>query len=80
MWRSLAITQESLGPEHQEVGKVLRNLAELYEEQANFSEADRLYKWGLDLTEHALGSEHPEVAQLMAQYAALQKKMLEGES
>jgi hypothetical protein len=58
------------------VPKALLNLAELYEESENFSEAHRLCKWGLDVSEH-VGVDHPDVAELMEQYAALQKKMRE---
>jgi hypothetical protein len=64
-----------MGPEHPSVGKALRHLAELYEEKENFVEANRLYKWGIDVSGHALGKEHPDVAELMTQYTALLKKM-----
>jgi hypothetical protein len=50
-------------------------LAQLYEEQNNFSEAERLFQWGLGVTRKSLGPEHPDVASLMTEYAALQEKM-----
>jgi hypothetical protein len=78
-WRALSITQEAQGPEHPSVAKALRNLAELYEEQENYDEADRLFRWGLGVGEKALGSEHPEVTELMARYASLQKRMSEND-
>ncbi|QQR60305.1 MAG: tetratricopeptide repeat protein [Candidatus Melainabacteria bacterium] len=73
---ALSIIQENVGPEHASVAKAIENLAHLYEDQENFEEADRLYRWSLGLCEKTLGVEHPEVAALMAKYASLQKKMV----
>jgi cytochrome P450 len=54
-WRAVEIIQENMGHDHPTVAKALRRLAHLYEEQENFSEADRLYRWGLGVSEKALG-------------------------
>ncbi|MBK9618735.1 MAG: tetratricopeptide repeat protein [Candidatus Obscuribacter sp.] len=68
-----------MGHDHPTVAKALRRLAQLYEEQENFEEADRLYQWGLGVSEKAFGAEHPEVAELVARYAALQRKIIAGD-
>ena len=53
----------------------MKQLAELYEEKNDYSEADRLFRWGLGVSEKSLGAEHPEVVALVAQYEELQRKM-----
>jgi tetratricopeptide (TPR) repeat protein len=59
------IHEETLGREHPDVGASLHNLANVYANQARYSEAEPLYKRALAIWEKALGSEHPHVAQCL---------------
>ena len=70
-WRSLAIREKALGPEHRDVGTSLNNLAELYREQGRYAEAEPLYKRSLNIREKALGPEHPDVGQSLNDLASL---------
>ncbi len=69
--RALAISENSLGPEHPHVATSLNNLAELYRAQGKYVEAEPLYMRSLAIRERALGSEHPDVATGLENYAAL---------
>jgi hypothetical protein len=49
--RSLSIAEKALGADDPAVGRVLNDLAELYEEQGHLSEAERLMKRTLGILE-----------------------------
>ncbi len=52
----------------------LNNLAELYQAQGNYADAEPLYQRSRTILERALGLEHPNVAQSLENYAALLRK------
>ena len=52
---------KALGPEHPQVATSLNNLAELYQAQGKYGDAEPLYKRSLAIIEKALGPEHPQV-------------------
>jgi len=60
-----------LGREHPNVAQSLNNLAELYQAQGNYSQAQPLYQRSLAIREKALGKEHPNVAQSLNNLAEL---------
>ena len=45
--RSLAIREKALGPDHPDVARSLNNLAELYDDQGRYADAEPLYKRSL---------------------------------
>ncbi len=49
----------------------LNNLANLYQAQGHYAEAEPLYQRALAIREKALGPEHPDVATSLENYAAL---------
>ena len=57
-----AIREKALGPEHPDVAASRNNLAELYQAQGRYAEAEPLYRRSLAIWEKALGPEHPHVA------------------
>lgn len=69
--RTLQIYEDTIGPEHPDVGILANNLAMLYHMQDKFEDAERLYKKALTVQTKALGSKHPEVINLLGNYANL---------
>ena len=63
----LAIREKALGPDHPDVAQSLNNLAELYQAQGRYAEAEPLYKRALAIREKALGPDHPDVATVAQQ-------------
>ena len=53
---------EAFGANDPRLGTTLNNLAELYQDQGRYGEAEPLYKRALAIREKALGPEHPDVA------------------
>ena len=51
----------------------LNNLAELYETQAKYNQAEPLIKRSLAIREKSLGADHPDVAQSLENFAVLLK-------
>ncbi|HST24273.1 MAG TPA: CHAT domain-containing protein [Blastocatellia bacterium] len=60
--RWLAIVENVLGPEDQNVATALNNLAYLYEEKGDYTKAEPLFQRALAIREKALGPQHPDVA------------------
>ena len=60
--RALKIKEEQLGGEHPSTATSLNNLAELYERQGKYVEAEPLYVRALKIREEQLGGEHPDTA------------------
>lgn len=65
LFRSLQI----LGPEHPSTATTLHQLAWLYQEQGNLSEAELLYQRALVIMEQKLGPDHPSTRTAQANYA-----------
>jgi tetratricopeptide (TPR) repeat protein len=61
--RALAIREKVLGPEHPNVATSLTELAWLYTDQGNYTQAEQLYQRALAVREKVLGPEHPEVVE-----------------
>jgi tetratricopeptide (TPR) repeat protein len=60
--RSLSIREKALGPDHPGVARVLGHLADLYQAQGRYADAEPLYKRALAIQEKTLGPDHPDVA------------------
>ena len=71
MRRALAIDEESFGPDHPNVTKVLNDLAVLLQATNRFSEAEPLYRRVLAINEASHGPDHPKVAAGLNNLAAL---------
>jgi hypothetical protein len=52
------------------------NLAALFKSRRKYEEAERLYRYALDIFEKALGPKHPKVVRCRENYARLLGKML----
>jgi tetratricopeptide (TPR) repeat protein len=72
--RARQILETSLGTEHIKVAQVstlfyalsiqvLRDLAQVYEKQGKYREAEELYQKALSIQKEALGETHPAVAE-----------------
>jgi tetratricopeptide (TPR) repeat protein len=60
-----------LGKEHPDVASSLNNLAELYQDQGNYSQAEPLFQRSLAIWEKVLGKEHPQVVESLNGLAGL---------
>ena len=69
--RSLSIHERTQGPERPNVALLLSNLANLYDAQGRYAEAEPLSRRSLAIYEKALGPEHPDVARLLNNLASL---------
>src|SRR5205814_4168375 len=56
--RSLAMLEDTLGPNHPAVAASLGNLAALYQQEGRYADAERLCRRSVDILEKALGPEH----------------------
>ena len=61
-WLAALEEAESFGPQDQRLTTTLKNLADLYYAQGEYSEAEPLYQRLLAVQEQALGAEHPDLA------------------
>ncbi len=57
----------------------LNNLANLYQAQGHYAEAEPLYQRALAIWEKTLGPDHPDVATSLENYAALLRETGRGE-
>ena len=65
MVRSLALRQELLGEEHEEVALNLAEIAWLQYKKSNYDEAERLFRQALAMQRKLLGEQHEDVANTM---------------
>src|SRR5690242_11278511 len=80
--KSLAVAEKEYGPDHPETATSLNNLAELYRERNQFSQANPLYKRALAIREKSLGPNHALVATTLNGHAELyraQRRYLDAE-
>jgi tetratricopeptide (TPR) repeat protein len=63
--------EKALGPNHPDVAKNLNNLAEVYDAQGQYAQAEPLYKRSLGILEKTLGPDHPDVATSLNNLAGL---------
>jgi len=62
---------EKFGPRDLRLANTLSQLAQLYQDEARFAEAERLYKRSLGVTQSARGPTHPDVAASLNNLATL---------
>ena len=67
----MATLEKKLGPDHANVAISLNNLAQLYDKQGRYTDAEPLYKRSLAIFERVLGPDHPDVAQALNNLAEL---------
>jgi tetratricopeptide (TPR) repeat protein len=67
--------EQVLGKEHPHVAASLNNLAELYRNMGNYSQAEPLLRRSLAISEKMLGKEHPTVAHSLNNLAVLYQEM-----
>ena len=70
---ALAISENTLGPEHPDTAKSLNNLALLLKGQGDYAGARPLYERAVRVTEKALGPEHPATATSLNNLGSLLK-------
>jgi CHAT domain-containing protein/tetratricopeptide (TPR) repeat protein len=64
--RALAINEQTLGAKHPDLAANLTNLANVYEGQGKYPEAERVHRRALEIREQALGIDHPDVARTLS--------------
>lgn len=69
--RLLAISENSLGPNHVDVAKALTYVGGLRVMQQRYGDAQSLFKRALTIREAALGHDHPDVAESLRNLGAL---------
>jgi len=62
-----------LGTNHPDVAQALNNLANDYQAEGNYDEAEVLHKRALAIRERALGTNHPDVAQSLYNLAFVER-------
>ncbi len=67
----MRIREQTLRPDHPELAKSLNNLANVYEEEGKYAQAEPLYQRALALAERANGPNHPDVAALLDNFVML---------
>jgi tetratricopeptide (TPR) repeat protein len=80
--RALAITENTLGPDHAEVATIYHNLGGLEHAAGNYARGEPFARRSVEIRRKALGPDHPAVAADLAALAALldgQKKYAEAE-
>ena len=60
-----------MGKNHPEVAQSLNNLARLYHDIGDYTNAESFYREDLDIRKSSLGQNHPEVAQSLNNLARL---------
>ena len=71
MKRALEACERVLGKEHPDTLTSVNNLADLYQAQGRYGEAEPLYKRALEARERVLGKEHPDTLASVNNLAAL---------
>jgi len=69
--RSLKISENRFGSDHEEVATSLNNLAGLYYRQGLYDKAEPLYERALEIRKSVLGEQHPDVATSLNNLAGL---------
>jgi tetratricopeptide (TPR) repeat protein len=68
---ALTVAENTFGSNHPNFATFLNNLAELYQAQGQYAEAEPLHKRALKIREKTLGPEHPDVGQSLKNLAEL---------
>ena len=69
--RSWLLAEAADGPEGADVGPIVANLAQIYEWQENFDEAERLYRRAIAIRENAIGQTDPFLALVLGNLARM---------
>ena len=67
----MSIRKKALGSNHPDVAASLDSLAELYQDQGRYADAEPLYKRSLAIRERTFGPNHPDVANSQNNLATL---------
>ncbi|CAG9467389.1 unnamed protein product [Pedinophyceae sp. YPF-701] len=67
----LRVREQDLGPDHPDVAEACSNLAILYNQRADYGQAQPLYERALAIWERTLGPDHPDVAHTLTDLAVL---------
>jgi tetratricopeptide (TPR) repeat protein len=59
---TVAIWEQTLGPDHPNVANSLDNLANVHHARGAYDQAQRLHERAIAILERAFGSDHPEIA------------------
>jgi hypothetical protein len=76
--RSFSIREQQLGPDYPHVANSLNNLANLYDSQGRFTEAEPLLVKALALRQVMLGDQHPHTVGTRQSLAILRQMMAAG--
>ncbi|MGH7204581.1 MAG: tetratricopeptide repeat protein [Nitrospiraceae bacterium] len=71
LWESALKDAESFQPEDPRLVVSLKNLAQLYDDQKKYADAEPLYQRLLAIDEKTLGPDHPDVATILYRLAKL---------
>ena len=66
-----SIKERALGADHPGVAETLGNLANVYDSQGKYADAEGLYKRALAIFEKAFGADHPDVAMALQNLAGV---------
>ncbi len=66
--RALSIYEQNLGAEHPDTAYPLYGLAELYQHQRRYEQAEALYQRALAIREQRWGPTHPETQAIQKDY------------
>jgi len=69
--RALQVAQQNDGPDHPNVALSLSNLAELYEAQSEYDNAEPLFKRSLEILEKEYGQDNPFLVPTLLNMASL---------
>jgi hypothetical protein len=71
--RDIAAKEAALGPNHPDVAGMVVDLADLYQSQGRYRDAEALYDRALAIRKRALGPTHPDVARTLEQLSLVQR-------
>jgi tetratricopeptide (TPR) repeat protein len=72
--QALELRKRLLGQEHPDVASSLQNLANLYESQGKYAEAEPLFLQALEIAERLLGVNHPNTSTIRENLQSLQER------
>jgi len=73
--RSIAIKEQVLGREHQDLGPVMHDYAVLLEGNGMYEQAENLYRRSIEVTEKGLGDDYPRLGSSLNKLAGVYEEM-----
>jgi tetratricopeptide (TPR) repeat protein/predicted Ser/Thr protein kinase len=70
-YESIRLYEQSLGPEHMHVGRMMGNLAVALRQEGDLDGAEKAYERAIVLLERTLGPGHPDMGSVVSNYGAL---------